>query len=49
MLMMIIYGVFNIKIKYILAPSLTREGHINKRIIQRQKTFTDNNHKLIIR
>ena len=41
--MMIIYGVLHIILKDILVPLLTRGGHDNKRIIQRQKTFTDTN------
>ena len=47
--MMMIYAVLNIKLKDIVAPSLTRGGHDNKRTIQGRKTFTDNNRILIIR
>ena len=43
MIMMIIYGVLNIKINDIITILLTRGGHNNKRTIQRRKVFTDNN------
>ena len=49
MIMMMIYGVLNIKIKDILTPSLTRGGHDNKITTQRRKKCTDNNEIIITR